>query len=201
MSTATRRAVGASRAPRLVPGVVARPRLFGLLDEGVAGPVTLVSAPAGSGKTMLIASWLRSEGRFPAPVAWVDVERDEADATRFWIGVMDALRDSGAITEDHPLAALAPAPGGQHEFVRRLLAGLERLPGTVVLVLDDLHLLRSEEAREGLEHLLSHAPPGLRTIVISRRDPKLGLHRLRLAGGLTEVRAADLDFTAGEARS
>jgi len=102
----------ASSAPRLVPGVVERPRLFALLDRGVAGPVTLVSAPAGSGKTMLIASWLRIAGP-PGPVAWVDVERDESDATRFWIRVMDALRNSGAIAADDPLATLAPAPAAK----------------------------------------------------------------------------------------
>jgi LuxR family transcriptional regulator, maltose regulon positive regulatory protein len=197
--TATRPAVSASTAPRLVRGVVARPRLFALLDEGVAGPVTLVSAPAGSGKTMLVASWLRSTRSLPGPVAWADVARDESDATRFWLRVMDALRDSGAIAPEDRLATLAPAPGGEDEFVRRLLAGLEALPGTVILVIEDLHHLRSEDAREGLEHLLAHAPAGLRTIVVTRRDPKLGLHRLRLAGELTEIRSADLDFTGAEA--
>src|ERR671938_1359821 len=86
---------GGPAAPWLAPGLVARPRLFELLDRGAAHPVTLVCAPAGSGKTMLLASWLRS-AELPGPVAWVNVERDEADATRFWGMVMDALRRSGA---------------------------------------------------------------------------------------------------------
>ena len=113
--------------------------------------------------------------------------------------VMDALRGSGAIAPDDPLATLVPAPlGGQEEFLERLLAGLGQLAQPVLLVLDDLHQLRSEPALESLEHLLSRAPAQLRTFVVSRRDPKLGLHRLRLAGELVEIRGADLDFTAEE---
>src|SRR3712207_198376 len=91
-------------APRLVPGLVSRARLFPLLDS--AARVTLVCAPAGSGKTMLLASWLHS-AQPQAAVAWVGVEREECDATRFWGMVMEALRRSGAISPDDPLATLA----------------------------------------------------------------------------------------------
>jgi LuxR family maltose regulon positive regulatory protein len=185
--------------PRLVAGLVERPRLFASLDRGAAGRVTLLCAPAGSGKTMLLSSWLRS-AQLPGAVAWVDVERDETDATRFWGMVMDALRSSGAIAPDDALATLVPAPsGGQEEFLARLLDGLGRLSRPVVLVLDDLHHLRSEHALESLERLIARAPDQLRTLVVSRRDPKLGLHRLRLAGELVEIRGADLDFTGEEA--
>jgi LuxR family maltose regulon positive regulatory protein len=185
--------------PRLVAGLVERPRLFELLDRGAQGPVTLLSAPAGSGKTMLLASWLRSAQ--PAEsVVWVTVGRDETDATRFWGQVMDQLRASDAIAADDPLATLAPAPlGGQEEFVQRLLEGLERMPATVLLIVDDLQELRSEDALGGLERLLERLPQRLRVFLVSRRDPELGLHRLRLSGELTEVRSADLDFTGEEA--
>jgi LuxR family maltose regulon positive regulatory protein len=187
--------------PRLVPGLVERPRLFSLLDRGALGPVTVVCAPAGSGKTMLLSSWLRST-RPAGAVAWVGVERDETDATRFWGMVMDALRGSGALPADDPLATLVPAPqGGQEEFLRRLTEGLGRLPGTVFLVLDDLHQLRSEDGLRGLEELLGRAPAPLRTVILTRRDPPLALHRLRLAGELMEIRGADLHFTAEEAEA
>jgi LuxR family maltose regulon positive regulatory protein len=180
-------ATHAASAPRLVN----RPRLLALLDEPT--PVTLLCAPAGSGKTTLLRSW-----EPPGALAWVQVERDEEDATRFWGAVIDALRRSGAIPD--ALATLTPAPmGGESEFVERLLEGLEALERPVVLVLDDLHHLRAADALGSLERLLSRAPDKLRTVVVSRRDPKLGLHRLRLAGQLTEIRGADLDFTAGEA--
>ena len=95
-------------APRpTVAGLVERPRLFALLDRGASAPVTLICAPAGSGKTVLLSSWLRGAQH---PVAWVGVERDEADATRFWTTVIDALRGAGAIAPDDPLATLVPAP-------------------------------------------------------------------------------------------
>ena len=182
-------------APGLVAGLVERPRLFDLLDRGTQGAVTLVAAPAGSGKTMLVSSWLRSRPQTPA--AWVSVERAEGDPTRFWGSVMDAVRDSGAVDGGAPLATLVP--GAEEEFQQRLRDGLARLPGPLLLVLDDLHHLRADDALRALERLLADAPPQLRTLITSRRDPKLGLHRLRLAGDLLEIRAADLDFTQGEA--
>src|ERR1044072_160957 len=105
--------------PRLAAGLVERQRLFDLLDRGAEGAVTLVSAPAGSGKTVLLSSGLGSVEP-PGPVAWVSVGRDETDATRFWALVMDELRASEAVRQDDPLATLAPGPlGGQEEVVRR----------------------------------------------------------------------------------
>jgi LuxR family transcriptional regulator, maltose regulon positive regulatory protein len=187
--------------PGPVAGLVERPRLFDLLDRGSTGPVTLLTGPPGSGKTMLLSSWLRRVQPPPA-VAWIEVERDERDATRFWAMVMDGLRRSGAIAPEDPLATLTPgAGGGGDEFLERLTEGLERLPKPVFLVLDDLHHLRADDALAGIERLLTRAPPPLRTFIVSRRDPKLGLHRLRLAGALVEVRGADLGFTAEETAS
>ena len=185
----------AAHAPA-APRLVSRPRLFAQLDQNA--PVTLLCAPAGSGKTTLLTSWLAADDPHAA-VAWVEVERDEEDATRFWAAVMDALRRAQAIPADDPLAGLMPAPGTGGEFVERLLAGLETLERPVLLVLDDLHHLRSDDALDSLGKLLGRAPGALRTVIVSRRDPKLGLHRLRLAGRLTEIRGADLDFTEPEA--
>jgi LuxR family maltose regulon positive regulatory protein len=180
-------------------GLVQRPRLFAMLDRGAASRVTVLSAPAGSGKSTLVSSWLR-EAEPPGAPVWVAIEREGSDTTRFWGTVMDALRDSGAVGSGNPLATLVPAPsGGQGEFLRHLADGLARLPQPVLLVLDDLHLLRSEEALRGLEDLVTRGPDLFHTFILTRRDPKLGLHRLRLSGELVEIRAADLDFTAEEA--
>jgi LuxR family maltose regulon positive regulatory protein len=177
--------------------VVERRRLFDVLTDGIAGPVTVLTGPAGSGKTTLLSSWLR---HLDVPVAWVSVPRGERDANRFRGSVMDALRGSGAIAAGDPLATLAPAPlGDRDEFLDRLIEGLARLPGPVVLVIDDLHELRSDDALRDVETVLARAPAQLRTVVASRRDPQLGLHRMRLAGELTEIRAADLGFSAEEA--
>ena len=175
-----------------------RPRLFAELEAGTAGTVTLISAPAGSGKTMLLSSWLES-GRIQDPVAWVSVDRGESDTTRFFASFVDAVRESGAIGADDPLTTLAPAPlGGQDEYVQRLINGLEQLEKPLLLVIDDVHELRSEDALRGLERLLGAAPASLRVVLVTRRDPKLGLHRLRLDGRLIEIRGSDLEFTAEE---
>jgi LuxR family transcriptional regulator, maltose regulon positive regulatory protein len=180
-------------------GIVERTALFDLLDRGVNGPATLICAPAGSGKTMLVSSWLEARGPAMA-VARLAVPSDETDATRFWGAVTDALRRSGAVASDDPLATLASAPmGGQREFVARLTEGLERLTVPVLLILDDLEQLRSPEALESLGHLLGQAPAQLRCLLISRSEPKVGLHRMRLTGELTELRPAELTLTVGEA--
>lgn len=185
----------AARSSRLV----ARARLFEMLEEGAAGPVTLVSAPPGSGKTTLLRSWLAN--RPPTSTAsWVDVRPDESDVAYFWGQVLDAIRGSGAVGDDSALATLVPSTQAEHtELLGHLLEGLRRLDDPILLVLDDVHHLRSAEGVGGLETLLSEAPPTLHVILVSRRDPKLRLHRLRLSGRLTEIRAADLEFTAAEA--
>ncbi len=186
--------------PRPVGELVERSRLFALLDRGALGRVTVLCAPAGSGKTMLLVSWLR-RADLPGPVAWVTVERDEHDRAHFWNGVLRALREGGAFAGADGLATLAPAPmGGDHEeLLRRLLEGLGRLDRPVLLILDDLHELRDPAGLHELEQLLTRAPARLRVLIATRREPALGLHRMRVTGELVEIRAADLGFTPDEA--
>jgi LuxR family maltose regulon positive regulatory protein len=180
-------------------GVVARRRLFDALERGAGGPVTLVSAPAGSGKTTLVTSWLR-EAPPEAPVAWVAVERDERDPAHFWTTVVDALRRAGALAGAPALEGLTPTPrSAEHDVANQLAEGLRAEGRPVVLAIDDVHHLRSAVARAGLARLLARASPPLRTVLLARGDPELGLHRLRIAGLLAEIRGPELDFTAGEA--
>ncbi|MGO9490310.1 MAG: LuxR C-terminal-related transcriptional regulator [Solirubrobacteraceae bacterium] len=174
-------------------GVIRRGKLLDRLSAAGPGGVTLICAPAGSGKTMLVRSWIEAAG-LEDRIGWVSVERDERDAQRFWLAVNAALADAGGIVQ-----RLDPAPSFRGEaFVEKLLADLRALEEPVALVIDDLHELRSAQALRCLEDFLAALPSELRVFLLSREDPGLGLHRLRLAGQLTELRDADLRFTPEE---
>ena len=180
------------------PGVVARRALYERLSAGVSAGVTLVSAPPGSGKTVLIRSWIEEAG-LRARTAWVLVERHERDAQRFWLSIVERLRF--AVGRDGLVQKLEPTPEFDGEgLVRRLISELDALDEPVVLVIDDLHELVSPDAQAQLELLLAQRPPLLFVVLATRHDPSLGLHRLRLAGELTELRAVDLRLSAEEAR-
>jgi len=188
---------GSSAAPPIRDGVVSRPGLFGLLAQ--AGRVTVVSAPAGSGKTLLLRSWAGDPG-LAERVAWVPVQGTEHDPQRFWLSVLGALRDTAAGSKlVRPLTA-APGLDGW-TVVERLLTDLGELEDRVWLVIDDGHELRPAEVLRQLELLVMRAPAGLRFVFATRHDLRLGLHRLRLEGELTEIRAPDLRFTRQEARA
>jgi len=158
----------------------------------------LVSAPAGSGKTFLLRSWIATEG-LEERAAWVSVGRGERDAQAFWVSVLDSLR--GTETGSVRVRELTPAPDlDGATVVRRLLEDLSSLDEPLWLVIDDLHELHAEEAIHHLEGLLGSAPPELRFVLLTRRDLRLGLHRLRVEGELTEIRGEDLRFTLEESR-
>ena len=178
-------------------GVVVRPGLFGLLAG--AGRVTEVSAPAGSGKTVLLRSWIGQTG-LAGRAGWVAVQGEERDPQQFWLSVFGALRETAAGSKlVRPLAA-APGLDGW-TVVERLLEDLGGLEDRIWLVVDDVHELRPDEALRQLELLVLRAPAGLRFVFVTRHDLRLGLHRLRLEGELTEIRAADLRFTPDEERA
>jgi LuxR family maltose regulon positive regulatory protein len=183
--------------PRTPLRQVFRPRLIGLLDAGTRQPLTLLSAPAGAGKTALLASW-SSAGQPPGPLAWVSLDTGDNEADTFWAHALAALCRSGAVPSDSALRMLGPASASSDSFLPRLVSGLAELPTPVVLVLDDLHDVTDAAVLAGLEFLLRHAPPQLRLVLATRVDPLLPLQRLRVSGQLTQVRAADLAFTVAE---
>jgi LuxR family maltose regulon positive regulatory protein len=176
--------------------LVSRPRLFERLRA--AERVVHVSAPAGSGKTFLVRSWIAADGLVDR-LAWVSVGRDEHDPQAFWLSVLDSLRGtrigSGRVRE------LTAAPGlDGATVVKRLLEDLRSLEERVWLVIDDLHEVQAGEVIDQMELLLASAPPKLRFVLLTRYDLRLGLHRLRLEGELTEIRGEDLRFTLDESR-
>jgi len=180
------------------PSLVSRTGLYDRLSARSAGGVTLLSAPAGSGKTVLLRSWIEAAG-LETRTAWVSVERDERDAQRFWLSVVDALRATAGM--EGPIEDVGPAPGFDGDVVvERIVAGARSLDEPLLLVIDDLHHLLEPRALRQLDVLLDRRPPQLRVILSTRHDPPLALHRLRLTGDLTELRAADLRFGVDEAK-
>ena len=185
----------ASRRP-VGRGLVRRDELFGRLGDATEGGVVLVSAPAGSGKSVLLRSWVDAAG-LRERVGWVSVDRGERDAQRFWLALIDALAAAVPSVE-----RIDPAPSFRGEAVfEQLLADLDSLVEPAVLIIDDLHELDSAEALKWLEVFLARLPPKLGVVLATREDPQLGLHRLRLAGELTEIRAPDLRFSAAETKA
>ncbi|MEH1011778.1 LuxR C-terminal-related transcriptional regulator [Micromonospora sp. CPCC 206060] len=184
--------------------VLVRPRLLARLDSAVAGPVTLVRAPAGWGKTTLLASWFRG-GPAQRSATWLSV--GPADGVgRLWPYLYAALatavpgEPAGAPAPGSGVpGALAPATGPpDQDTVERLAAALAGRAEPVVLICDDLHLAADPAALTAVEFLLRHADDRLRLVVGARTDPPLALHRFRVSGELTEIRAADLAFTDDE---
>jgi LuxR family transcriptional regulator, maltose regulon positive regulatory protein len=177
--------------------VVSRPGLWERL-EGSAR-VTVVSAPAGSGKTVLLRSWI-GEADLEGRAAWVPVGRDERDPQRLWLAVLGALRQTSVGSALVRELTAAPDLDGW-AIVERLLTDLAPLDERLWLVIDDLHELALDQARRQLELLVMRAPEALRFVLATRHDVRLGLHRLRLEGELTELRADDLRFSPAEARA
>jgi LuxR family maltose regulon positive regulatory protein len=185
--------------PRPQPGFVPRPRLVGALEEGLARRLILACAPAGFGKTALLADWARRGNR---PVAWLSLDAADNDPARFWRHAVAALNRirPGIGERTDPLLG-PPAPPSFEGLVTALINELAAKPDEdeVLLVLDDYHLIDAQQVHESLLFLLKHLPPGLHLVLASRSDPPLPLARLRAGGQLAELRAGDLRFTMEEA--
>src|SRR6516165_1583830 len=185
--------------PRPQPGFVARSRLVRALGEALARQLVLVCAPAGFGKTALLADWVRSSS---LPVAWVSLDPGDNDPARFWRHAVAALDQArpGIAELAGPLVG-PPAPSSFEGLVTALINDLAGRPGEdeLLLVLDDYHLIDTPQVHAPLTFLVEHLPLGLRLMLVSRSDPPLPLARLRARGQLAELRTDDLRFTAGEA--
>ena len=167
------------------------------LDRMTARKVTIISAPAGSGKTSLLRAWAQRPDR-DGRLAIVPVRRDQHDAQSFWIDLVNAVHEAFGTTQDEPPAATPDFNG--RAMVNRVLAELAEHGDRIVLVIDDAHELASTEALAQLTRLLASLPPQAHAVVSTRRDLWLGLHQLRLVDELGEIRAADLQFSERETR-
>jgi LuxR family transcriptional regulator, maltose regulon positive regulatory protein len=189
--------------PRSRRDLVPRPRLSERLDRGTASKLTLVSAPAGFGKTTLLTEWLAAGPDAPAGegrAAWLSLDRVDNDPASFWTYVIAALRTVASGVGESALALLqAPQPPPIETVLTALLNDLGATADDIVLVLDDYHVIDASDVQDGMAFLLDHLPPWLHVVIASRADPALPLARWRARGELVEIRAAELRFTPDEA--
>jgi LuxR family transcriptional regulator, maltose regulon positive regulatory protein len=179
------------------PKVVLRPRLLEHLNEGLNRKVTLISAPAGFGKTTLLGEWLAACDRL---AAWLSLEEGDNDPTRFLAYLVAALRTIAPNIGEGVLDVLqSPQPPPTESILTSLLNEITTIPDDFVLVLDDYHVIDTKPVDDALAFLIEHLPPRMHLAVATREDPNLPLSRLRVRGQLSEVRAADLRFAPTEA--
>jgi LuxR family transcriptional regulator, maltose regulon positive regulatory protein len=187
-------------APRVRSAMVERSRLTEALDRARDSALVLVSAPAGFGKTTLLAVALRDRTG-AGPLAWVSLDARDGEPSRFWTYVLHALDAAVPGCATAALARLESGQGRLEDVVTTLVNELSVQVDEVTLVLDDYHLADTHEVSESVSLLLAHQPPQLHVVISTRADPALPLPRLRVRGELVEIRAADLRFTAAEAGS
>jgi LuxR family maltose regulon positive regulatory protein len=186
--------------PRPRRGLVSRLRLSEQLNRGTASKLMLVSAPAGFGKSTLLAEWLAAAPAGDRRAAWLSLDPGDNDPALFWTYVIAALRTAAPGVGESALALLqAPQPPPVEAALATLLNELGALSGDIVLVLDDYHVVDASAVQDGMAFMLDHLPPGLHVVIASRADPPLPLPRLRARGELAELRAAQLRFTPDEA--
>ena len=183
--------------PPPLPNVVNRPRLIERLNAGLHGTLTLISAPAGFGKTTLVSAWARGIER---PAAWLSLGVGENDPARFLAYLVAALRTIASNVGEAVLEALqAGPPPAPDTLLTSLINEIAALPEPVILVLDDYHLIDAQPIDQALTFLVEHLPPRAHLVIATREDPRLPLARLRARGQLTDLRAVDLRFAPAEA--
>ena len=183
--------------PSVRPGLVSRPRLIERLNAGLQRKLTLISAPAGFGKTTLLSEWVGGSKR---PVAWISLDEGDNDMGRFLAYFVAALQTTEAKVGEGVLSAFqTPQPPPIEAVLTALINEIAAIPDSSALVLDDYHVIEAEATHDALTFLLDHLPPQMHLIITTRADPPLPIARLRGRGQVTELRANDLRFTPDEA--
>jgi LuxR family transcriptional regulator, maltose regulon positive regulatory protein len=185
--------------PRGRRGLVARPRLSERLSRGAESALTLVSAPAGFGKTTLLTEWLAAAAADGRSAAWLSLDQRDNDPASFWSYLVAALQTASPGVGAGALPLLHSPQMPIEAVLSTLLNDLNAISNDVVLVLDDYHVIDARDVHDGMTFLLEHLPPQVHLVIASRADPALPLARLRARGELVEIRAADLRFTPDEA--
>jgi LuxR family maltose regulon positive regulatory protein len=186
------------RVPSRRPNAVARPRLAERLNAASRSALTVLSGPAGFGKTTLLIEWLATVPDDAPSIAWLSLDHRDNDPAVFWTYVVTAMRTTMDGVGAGTLQLLASSSPSTEAALAALLNDLNGLSKDLLLVLDDYHLVEAPEVHDGMRFLLEHQPPQLHLVLATRADPPLPLARMRARGQLFEVRAADLRFTAEE---
>jgi LuxR family maltose regulon positive regulatory protein len=186
-------------APRRPKGLVSRPHLIDRVQRGTQSKLTLVSAPAGFGKSTLLAEWLGVPLADGSLTAWLSLDSGENQPVAFWMHVIAALRTAAPSVGAKSLTLLDSPDQPIEAVLAPLLNELNALPHDLVLVLDDYHTIDTPEIQVGMAYLLEHLPANAHLVIATRADPALPLARLRARGDLIEIRATDLRFTPDEA--
>jgi len=177
--------------------VIHRERLIKRLHHSLNSSLTLISAPAGFGKTTLVSDWISSHN---LSVAWLSLDEGDNDSTRFLTHLIAAFQTVGNNLGESAMDLLqSPQPVPAESVMTSLLNDTSKYPENIILVLDDYHVIYEKSVNNSLSFLLDHLPPQLRLIMTTRHDPDLPIARLRVRNLLTEIRAADLRFTSSEA--
>jgi len=178
---------------------VKRDRLVEAMDRATPHPVTLVAAPAGYGKTTMVAQWLSGQDR--PPTAWVSLDAGDNDPDRLWTHVAAALERAGCAlpaTESGRVLGTDQSEAPR-SALSAIVSALAAVPDDIVLVLDDFHFIQQPACHQQVEFLIARLPAQAHLVIVTRSDPGLRLGRLRASSDLAELRAADLSFTAREA--
>ena len=182
--------------PQLSVDLVSRPRLYERLDEGLTRKLTLVSAPAGFGKSTLVADWLSESDQ---SIAWLSLDEGDNDPVRFWTYLIAAIQITHQeIGGDARQIASVPQLQNNEPVAISLINDISQLTYDLIVVLDDYHVIETEQVHAGLSFLLEHQPRNLHIILSTRVDPSISLARLRAHSQLVEIRAEDLQFSIDE---
>ena len=186
--------------PKWRPGLVSRPRLVERLDQGAERKLTLVSAPAGFGKTTLLAEWLAATPASDRAAGWVSLDQSDNDPAYFWVYFITALQTMRSGVGGNALSLLhSPQPPPMESVLTTLINEINAIEDDFALILDDYHVIDASPVHSAIAFLLDHLPPQMHLVIASRSDPPLPLARLRGRGESTELRASDLRFTPDEA--
>ncbi len=187
-------------------GVVSRPRLIKQLDQGLHCKLTLVSAPAGYGKTTLVSEWVKPlslDDQLKVRISWLSLDENDNDSSRFLTYFISALNKGKegeeAIGEDALGMLQSPQPPPAEAVLTTLINQIAAIPDNIIHIFDDYHLVDNQTVHDALDFLLEHMPPQMHVVLVTREDPLLPLSRLRARCQLTELRAADLRFSSSEA--